>query len=455
MLKPQRRIARQTGLRCAKEEFVCQGWDISIPYDYEDEDLMIGSFTRKCKYLNRDCLVISPTLYLRASESKRKKEPSCLPYPVMSDISSESKSIKQPEDKLKIFSSLSGPSVIKYSTANKDAITGNEKGSRVRRLICITDSIPSRHTLDQTTSTDEKNNVSADQRPRSKSVITTQQGSNPCILQYKKDTMIENYKDAIAKLRGQTAWKSFSSPSENLVKSSFHGHIQTCILQLSNRSPVQPMKLITCSDNSSFLKSSSEKINVFEGRSQRIQAGHHHGSFPASPVLSVNKNIRLDAEKFVWCQNTQDISRTGACDDKTGLVNISPLSSGKENAIDTQDVWGFPAFHPYPMKTQLHGSSSSSRGQTRSGKRVQSALKHNNSAQNQSRHISDQNKDLGSLGSQVTLGLMLNAIRTGLKQNQIRVMLGQDNRFTEANAKEEMNKNQHNFSLIHIRQESK
>lgn len=21
-------------LRCAKEEFVCQGWDISIPYDY-------------------------------------------------------------------------------------------------------------------------------------------------------------------------------------------------------------------------------------------------------------------------------------------------------------------------------------------------------------------------------------------------------------------------------------
>ncbi|XP_073449202.1 uncharacterized protein [Aquarana catesbeiana] len=438
MLKPQRRIARQTGLRCAKEEFVCQGWDISIPYDYEDEDLMIGSFTQKCKYLNRDCLVISPTLYLRASESKRKKEPSCLPYPVMSDISSESKSIKQPEDKLKIFSSLSGPSVIKYSTANKDAITGNEKGSRVRRLICITDSIPSRHTLDQTTSTDEKNNVSADQRPRSKSVITTQQGSNPCILQYKKDTMIENYKDAIAKLRGQTAWKSFSSPSENLVKSSFHGHIQTCILQLSNRSPVQPMKLITCSDNSSFLKSSSEKINVFEGRSQRIQAGHHHGSFPASPVLSVNKNIRLDAEKFVWCQNTQDISRTGACDDKTGLVNISPLSSGKENAIDTQ--------------------------------RVQSALKHNNSAQNQSRHISDQNKDLGSLGSQVTLGLMLNAIRTGLKQNQIRVMLGQDNsflketthgtmgvycRFTEANAKEEMNKNQHNFSLIHIRQESK
>ncbi|XP_077308999.1 uncharacterized protein LOC143928172 isoform X2 [Lithobates pipiens] len=435
MLKPQRRIARQTGIRCPKDEFVCQGWDISTPYDYEDEDLMIGSFTRKCKYLNRDRLVISPALYLRASDFKRKKEPSCLSYPVMSDIPSESKSIKQPEDKPKIFSSLSGPSVIKYSTANKDAIKGNEKGSRVRRLICITDSIPSRHILDQTISTDEKNNLSADQRPRSKNFITTQQGSNPCILQYKKDTMseticlsrdddmFENYKDAIAKLRGQTAWKSFSSPSENLLKSSFHGHIQTCILQLSNRSPVQPMKLITCSDNSSFLKSSSGKINVFEGRSQKIQTGHHQGSFPASPVLSVNKNNRSDVEKFVWCQNTQDISRTGACDDKTGLVRISPLSSGKENAIDTQ--------------------------------RVQSALKHNISAQNQSRHISDQNKDVGNLGSQVTLGLMLNAIRTGLKQSQIRVMLGQANRFTEANAKEEMNKNQHNFSLIHIRQESK
>lgn len=60
---------------------------------------------------------------------------------------------------------------------------------------------------------------------------------------------------------------------------------------------------------------------------------------------------------------------------------------------------------------------------------MQSALKHNNSAQNQSRPISDPNKDLTSLGSQVTLGLMLNAIRTGLKQNQIRVMLGQANRY--------------------------
>lgn len=305
---------------------------------------MICSFPRKCKYLKGASLVISPTLYLRASESKRKKEPTCLPYPVMSDIPSESKSIKQPEDKPKIFSSLSGPSVIKYSTANKEAIKGNEKESRVRRLLCITDSIPSRHTLDQTSSTDEKNNVSADQRPRSENVITTQQGSKPCILQYKQDpmseticlshddNMIENYKDAIAKLRGQTAWKSFSSPSENLVKSSFHGQIQTCILQLSNRSSVQPMKLITCSDNSSFVKNSSGKINVFEGGSQRIQTGHHRGSFPASPVLSVHKNNRLDAEKFVWCQNT----RTGACDDKTSLVRISPLSPGKENAIDTQ-----------------------------------------------------------------------------------------------------------------------
>ncbi|KAM5148431.1 uncharacterized protein ACMZJ9_012038 [Mantella aurantiaca] len=465
MLKTQRKNVRETGIRCAKDEFVCQGWDIATPFDSEKEDLQLCSFTWRCKYLNRDSFAISPALYLRTSETKCKKDPSCLPCPVMFDIPSESKSIKQLADKPKIFSSMSGPSIIKYSTANKETVKDNDKGSRVRRLICITDSISSRHTLDQRTSTKNKIDVSADQCSKGDNVITTQHVSIPCILHYNKDTiseklglchdvdMIENYKDAIAKLRGQTAWKSLSNP-ENLGKSSFHGHIQTCILQLSNRSSVQPIKLTNCSDNSSFLKSSSGKIKVSEGRPQKIQIGLHHGSFPASSVISVNKNSRLDGERFVWSQNTQEISKVGTSVDKTSLVRMSSLSPGKENAIHTPDIWGFPAFHPYPVKTQLQGSSNSSRGQTRSGKRSQSATKHN-SAQSQSRPVSNPNKDLMNMDSQVTLGLMLNAIRTGLKQNQIRVMLGQANRFTEAYAKEDMNKNQHNFSLIHIRQESK
>ncbi|XP_072275311.1 uncharacterized protein [Pyxicephalus adspersus] len=345
----------------------------------------------------------------------------------MSDIPLESKLIKQPGDRPKIFTSLSGPSVIKYSTANMEAVKGNENGSRVRRLICITDNISSRNLLNQSNCTEEKRNASADPYSRGENVITTQQGSIPCILPYNKDRitenmslhkedLIENYKDAIAKLRGQTAWKSYSNPSEIMVK-SFHGHIQTCILQLSNRSSMPPIKLVTCNDNNSFLRSCCRKNNVSEGGTQQIQKGHHC-SFPASPVISANKSNRLDGEKFVWSQNTQEISKMRTCDDKTSLVRISPLSPGKENTIHTQDVWGFPAFHPYPAKTQLHGSSSSSRGQTRSDMRTQSPTKSLPSAQSQSRHLSHQ-----TLGSQVTLGLMLNTIRTGLKKNQIRVML--------------------------------
>lgn len=286
-------------------------------------------------------------MYLRTSEPKRKKDLSCPPYPDFSDIPLESKSIKV-EDKPKIFSSLSGPSLIKYSTENKEAVKGNEKGRRVRRLICITDMIPNRHTLDQTTGTEEKMNVSAAQCFKGENVIPTQQSSIACNLHYNKDAfseklglrhednMIVNYKDAIAKLRGHMAWKSCSNPSENPVKSSFHNHIQTCILQLSNISSMKPITLTKCSNYSSILKGSSGNVAVSEGQTPRIKTGHHQGSFPATPPILVTKNYKLDGEKFVWRPNTQEISKLGTCDEKTGLVTISPLSSGKENAIHTQ-----------------------------------------------------------------------------------------------------------------------
>ncbi|XP_068095867.1 uncharacterized protein [Hyperolius riggenbachi] len=434
MLKTQRRTGKQAASRCEKEEFVCQGWDVPAPQNDEDEDLNLVSCTRKCKYLERDSLVISPDVYHRASEIQCKTDSNSFSCPNILDIHPLAKA----EDTPKIFSDSSGPSVIKYCTANKDFINGNENGSRVKRLIRITDAITNRQSLDRTTSYEGNINVCEDQYDDS--VAKTEQGSilhslnNRMIisemgLRFQNDT-IENYKDAIAKLRGQTVWKSFSGPSENLEKSSFHGHIQTCILQLSNRSTVQPSKLITCGGNAALLKSAASKGKTLEGQSQRFHLGQYQGSFPASQVISKSRSGKIDGEKFAWSQNTQEISRVGTCDDKTGLVRISPPSPGKENARHPQEVWGFPAFHQYPVKTQHHYSASSSIGHIRSGKRNQSASRYISSSQSHGRSISDTNKDFLSMGNQVTLGLMLGALRTtGLKQNQIRLMLGQANRF--------------------------
>ncbi|KAM4023527.1 uncharacterized protein ACNLHF_028197 [Anomaloglossus baeobatrachus] len=345
------------------------------------------------------------------------------------------------EDKSKTISS--GPCTIKYSTAPKD-INAAEKGSRVKRLLCITDNVSSRYKLDRShNASEEKVNISTDQSER-KQIATNNPASILCTIHNNKNInseeaagkhaadLIENYKDAIVKLRGQNPWRSSQSNySEYLAKSSFHGHIQTCILQLSNQRLVPPVKLISCGDNSMFLKSSNGKVKGFESQSQRVPKGQHRNSFPASPVITMNKVSRTDSEKFVWSQNSQESSKSGTCEDTTGLVRrIYPASSGKENAGHSQDFWGFPAFHPYPMKMQ-YSSSSSSRGHTKSGKRNLSAPRLN-SSESPMRHSSDASNDPAPLGDMVTVGLMLNAIRNGLKQNHIRVMLGQSNRFMEA-----------------------
>ncbi|XP_063795917.1 uncharacterized protein LOC134957733 isoform X2 [Pseudophryne corroboree] len=406
----------------------------------KDEDFILCSPTWKCRYLNGNSLVISPTLYRRTSEAKFEEDRNSPSFPTVLDIPRFTKTTQHVEDKFKTKSF--GPSKIKYLTVNKEVVNAFESGSKVKRLICITDNKPSsRSKLDRSpNASEEKVNISIGQCERQENVTKTQ-ASVLCVIHSNKNInsedvglrddndIIENYKNALAILRGQTAQKSCLNPSESLEKSSFHGHIQTCISQLSNQSPVRPTKLISCDDNSSFLKSAGGKLKGLER--QRFQTGHPQGSSPTNPVITMSKVNKTHGVKFVWSQNTQEISKVGTYDDKTPLIRIFPLSSGKENAVETQDVWGFPAFHPYTAKTQ-HGSSSCSRNQSRSGKRNQSAPRHVTSSQSQLRHISDASKDSVPSGSQVTLGLMLNAIKNGIKQDQVRVMLGQTNRFTEA-----------------------
>ncbi|XP_073499331.1 uncharacterized protein [Phyllobates terribilis] len=443
MLKTQRRTSRQPANRCEKAEFVFEGWDISAKSDDED-DLLIrspGSSKWKCKNFNVNSLVISPKLYLKMSTAKNKADDNVMPFTSILHGSILKATSNVQEDKSKTKSS--GPCTMKYSTVPKD-INAAEKGNRVKRLLCITDNVSSRYKLDRSpNASEEKVNISTDQSERQQ-IASNRPVSILCTIHNNKRInceeaagnhaadLMENYKDAIVKLRGQNAWRSsHSNYSEYLAKSSFHGHIQTCILQLSNQRLVPPVKFLSCGDNSMFLKSANGKVKGFEGQSQRVPKGHHRNLFPASPVITMNKISRTDSEKFVWSQNNLESSKTGTCEDSTGLVRrIYPASSGKENSGNSQDVWGFPAFHPHPMKTQ-YSISSSSRGHTRSGKRNLSAPRLN-SSEGPMRHSTDTSKDPVPLGGMVTVGLMLNAIRNGLKQDHIRVMLGQSNRFMEA-----------------------
>ncbi|XP_069825187.1 uncharacterized protein [Dendropsophus ebraccatus] len=281
---------------------------------------------------------------------------------------------------------------------------------------------------------EEKVNVFTDQRERQQ-VVTKSPTAALCTIhnntkinpQRPAADPIQDYKEAIIKLRGQHALKSCTNYSEHLAKSSFHGHIQTCILQLSNPRLTPPVRLISCGDNGVFLKSANGTVKGLEGQPPRVQKSPHR-PLPACPVITMNRISRTDSEKFVWIQNSQEGSKTR--EDNAALARICPASSGKENAEHGQDIWGFPAFHPHPMKIQ-HGGSGSSRGQTRSDKRNQSGPRLY-SSEGRQRSASETSKDLVPVGSQVTVGLMLNAIRNGLKQNHMRVMLGQTNRFMEA-----------------------
>ncbi|XP_071985060.1 uncharacterized protein [Engystomops pustulosus] len=422
-----------------KDEFLCDGWEIPTPSEDEDDLFLCASGSSKwrCKYLNIDSLVISPTLYLKTSTAKYRTDDKVFSLTNIPDSSMFKSNVKEDKSNTK----PSGPCTIKYSSASKD-ISAAEKSNRVKRLLCITENLSSRYKLDRSpNASEEKVNISTDQSER-KQIVTNSPAAILCAIHNNKEInredatgkhavdLIDNYKDAILKLRGQNAWKSCSNYSENLAKSSFHGHIQTCILQLSNQKLPPSVKLLSCGDNSVLLKTADGKVKGLEGPSQRLHRGHHRNSFPASPVITMNKISRTDSEKFVWSQNTQECSKGEMCEVNTGHVRIYPTSPGKENAGHSQDVWGFPAFHPYPMKTQ-YSSASSSRGQTRSGKRNQSAPRLN-SSEVQTLHTSNTSRDRVPVGGKVTVGLMLNTIRHGFKQNHMRVTLGQTNRFMEA-----------------------
>ncbi|KAM8930589.1 uncharacterized protein RCH25_006485 [Pelodytes ibericus] len=296
---------------------------------------------------------------------------------------------------------------------NKEKDHASENG-RVKKLICITqnDSF-CRHEMTRTlNSSEEKVNTPMEPCDIKENVYKTSGPTVPVIQKAKNASydnedggvstdLIENYKNAIAKLRDQSTRKPSATPSQSVARSSFHGHIQTCILQLYNGRPKQQTNLITCGHNNSLIKSPSGKGKRFEGPVQRFSSKCRQMPISISPVITMNKASKAEREKFVWSQNHQDPSKA---------------------------VWAFPAFHPQPLKMPFHNYSYSLRTQTRSGKKNQSTARHISSSHSQLREIPDTGKDPVPFGSQVTLGLMLDVIRKGLRQNQIRTMLVHTNR---------------------------
>ncbi|XP_056379082.1 uncharacterized protein LOC130275293 [Hyla sarda] len=409
--------------RCDREDFVCEGWEVSAAGDHED-DLFIcssGSSKWRCKHFQVGSLVISPELYLKAPTAKCRTDEK-----VLSPNNIQESSIMKGPGKVQAEKSKTqspGSCRMKFSSAMEDI----EKDKRVRRLLSLAEELSDRYKLDRPNAPGEKVNIFTEQR-EGQQVVTESPSSVLCTIQNNKKINresatgrntadpIQDYKDAIGKLRDKHVFKSCSNDSENLAKTSFHGHIQSCISQLSNPRPSRPVRLISCEDNGVFLKSANGTVKGLEGQHPRVQRGHHRKSFPASPVITMNRLSKTDSDKYVWIQNSQERSKSATCDDNAGLVRIYPASPGKENAGNSQDIWGFPAFHPYPMKTQQSGPSSS-RGQTRNEKRNLSAPELHSSEGR--RPTSVRSKDLGPIGSPVTVGLMLSAIRNRLKPDHV------------------------------------
>ncbi|XP_063284413.1 uncharacterized protein LOC134569364 isoform X1 [Pelobates fuscus] len=296
---------------------------------------------------------------------------------------------------------------------NKDKINGTENG-RIKRLISIMENNspcrdkevrPEKKTNIPKDQYDSKENVSKDIVPRLCAVHINKK--NCCLGDVKREDksadLIENYKDAIAKLKHPKTWQPSPNSSESLVKASLHGNIQKCILQLHNSNTKQLTNLITCGLKSSIIERNSGGKRCFEGENPCLNSEHSQTHIATSPETSVTRTCKAEKEKFEWSQTTQELSK---------------------------DVWGFPAFHPNPLKTPFHlNVSYSSRTHTRSGKRNLSASRHIISPQSHMRDVYEKRNDLLPAGSQVTLGLMLNTIQQRLKPNHISVIFGQTHRF--------------------------
>ncbi|XP_075472600.1 uncharacterized protein LOC142503787 isoform X2 [Ascaphus truei] len=412
MAKSQRKISKHPSNRCDKEEFLCQGWESSNGCEY-DEAFSFCSSGLKCKYLNKSDIVISPTLFLKTQDLKHKAVPDSTSSLSVVNCPLPKSTINQSENGTKIFTkcTASGHCALANTAANKRSVNATEDSGRLKRLICITENnSPSRYKVNRMfNACEEKVNTSVDHCDYKVNVSKTS-SSLLCVIHQNKNTsrdnvgsedsgisldVIENYRDAIAKLRNQKTWKQYSNPPESVAKSSFHGQIQTCILQLSNGNPTHPNQLITCEDTS-FIKGASGKDRRNVRQAQGSYSGHHQCSLPTSSPTVMSKTCKAEKHRFVWSKSSQERSKVNVCEEKT--VSI-PTSSGKENALQAQ--------------------------------RNKSAPRCINSSQSQTRNGFDTSKDLVPSGSHVTLGLMLKVIRNGLKQNEIKVMVGQTRRSSE------------------------
>ncbi|CAH2311456.1 Hypothetical predicted protein [Pelobates cultripes] len=320
-------------------------------HDIQEETITFYSSGWRCKYLDKNSIVISPALYLKsiASHSKANQH---FPSSHIVDLNLNGISSKQTEGKCKVSTVSSEPSTVKCTTMNKDKINGTENG-RIKRLISIMENNtpcrdkevrPEKKTDIPKDQYDSKENVGKDIVSRLCAVHINKK--NCCLGDVKREDksadLIENYKDAIAKLKHQKTWQPSPNSSESLVKASFHGHIQKCILQLHNSNTKQLTNPITCGLKSSIIERNSGGKKCFEGENPCLNSEHSQTHIATSPQTSVTRTCKAEKGKFEWSQTTQELSK---------------------------DVWGFPAFHPYPLKTPFHlNVSYSSRTHTRSGK---------------------------------------------------------------------------------------
>ncbi|XP_029474637.1 uncharacterized protein LOC115100359 isoform X2 [Rhinatrema bivittatum] len=234
--------------------------------------------------------------------------------------------------------------------------------------------------------------------------------------------VLDNHKEAASNHRDQKQGENLAAPSGNMSKHpSFHDTIQQCISELPTINSIEANKHeISGEKNSAHSISNSKLLPDSEKLSICCQTGVHSDSCLTNPGHIMNRNPNktrnclptLGMKKYQHHNQTVKVTTPKAQITSARIAHA--VSSGNENVIQIKNTFGFPAFHPHPLKIPFY--STILRTHFDRDQKNNFTEKCNYYPGSLLRQPSENRRELITPESDVTLGDVLHIMRNDLKK---------------------------------------
>nr|XP_033771250.1 uncharacterized protein LOC117346065 isoform X2 [Geotrypetes seraphini] len=449
MSKSRKGIARAPLNRCAKEKFNCQGWETSREDETNGDDFQNRKQEEKCTFLDRGNIVLSsyredslmggmkpqlPNVTDQSFANSSSLQMTPVNYSDHRDQENNQNKTKSQHRKL-----MHKPIAPINKEPAKDDFYSSKKIKRViylthvRNQLLKTPIVPNEKVslaISNSTTEERASTLKCAAAPAFLLCCKHQNVSPEINILNRKDsqcglykTVNEGCKEAILKLRVQTREANLTAPSRNVSNPTFHDTIQQCISELptDNSNEVNRHE-ISGEEHSAHIGPNSKTLSESEMLSAHCHTEHTslavQGLIMSTDPSNAGKcHPTLEMKKYApgqQCHQTVNVITRRAQIMSANIDHV--IVSGKEHAPQIKNTFGFPAFHPNPLKIPFYQTIV--RTQAKKDQRNVSSEKGNCYSENLLSQPSENKRELIPPESHVTLGHVLHVMREDLKQGK-------------------------------------